>query len=597
MPQKAVQRKIEKILRLHPELVVIFQSGVSVDEKRDRLRLFLSHQLAATFDDNPSIPPLEWVVARNSINAFRSILSRRSEQLAGFSFLSYLDALYAGETGEHPAPSSGFFAELEHLLRGVTGLANLYQEKYPLFSRYQGRRAAQIRSADLSRMSRAMDQFRQRYVDGLDADVVRRRQQNKKRILSFFKTSPPSWSDWRWHMSHIIRDVETLQQLIRLSADEKEAVRLALGRKIPFGITPYYLSLMDYSGSERDRAVRAQVIPSMHYVEAMSRHRENRDQSMDFMLERDTSPVEGITRRYPGIAILKPVMTCPQICVYCQRNWQIENVCSQKAALARDKLDQAISWLERTPEVKEVLVTGGDPLLLSIESLRKMLGRIARIPHVERIRIGTRIPVTLPQRITDSLVAAVATYHQPGRREVLFVSHYEHGYEVTPESMRAVQKIRQAGMDVYNQMVFTFYNSRKFEAANLRNLLRLIGVTPYYTFNPKGKEETDDFRVPIARLLQEQQEEARLMPGTVRTDEIVFNVPRLGKNYLRAMQHHDLLSILPNGRRVYEFHPWEKYLALVDTYVSTDVSIHDYLKRLKAIGENTRDYRTIWYYY
>jgi len=122
-------------------------------------------------------------------------------------------------------------------------------------------------------------------------------------------------------------------------------------------------------------------------------------------------------------------------------------------------------------------------------------------------------------------------------------------------------------------------------------------VAPYYTFNTKGKEETDDYRVPIARLLQEQKEEARLLPGTVRTDEIVFNVPGLGKNYLRAVQHHDIISILPSGRRVYEFHPWEKKLALVDTYVYTDVSIYDYLKRLQKAGENIGNYKTIWYYF
>ena len=131
----------------------------------------------------------------------------------------------------------------------------------------------------------------------------------------------------------------------------------------------------------------------------------------------------------------------------------------------------------------------------------------------------------------------------------------------------------------------------------MRNKLRAIGVSPYYTFNTKGKEETDDFRVPIARLLQEQKEDARLLPGSVRTDETVFNVPGLGKNYLRADQHHDVISILPDGRRVFEFHPWEKKLSLVDTYIYTDVSIYDYLGRLKASGENLSDYKTIWYYY
>jgi len=325
--------------------------------------------------------------------------------------------------------------------------------------------------------------------------------------------------------------------------------------------------------------------------------RDQSEHSMDFMMERDTSPIEGITRRYPSIVILKPILTCPQICVYCQRNWEIEDVYSPGAALSKTKLDEAIQWIADTPEVSEVLITGGDPLLLPNGTIENMLFRLSRIKTVERIRIGTRTPVTLPQRITDTLVRDINHFHNPGEREVIIVTHFEHPYEITPQAMEAVQKFRRYGIDVYNQLVYTFYNSRRFEAVLLRHKLRLIGVTPYYTFNAKGKEETDDYRVPIARLLQEQKEEARLLPGSVRTDETVFNVPRLGKNYLRAWQHHDVISILPDGCRVYEFHPWEKKLGLVDTYVHIDVSIYDYLKRLKAAGEDPAQYKTIWYYY
>jgi lysine 2,3-aminomutase len=355
---------------------------------------------------------------------------------------------------------------------------------------------------------------------------------------------------------------------------------------------------MDFkSGQGRDTAVRAQVIPSIHYVKTLTEQKKNDERSIDFMLEHDTSPVEGITRRYPQIAILKPVMTCPQICVYCQRNWEIEEIFSRTAALPKAKLDQALKWISETPELTEILITGGDPFLLSNDRIENILFRLSKMPHIRRIRIGTRTPVTLPQRIKTSLVKTLDRYHIPGKREILIVTHFEHPYEITLQSMDAVQKFRRYGMEVYNQMVYTFFNSRKFEAAFLRDQLRLIGVTPYYTFNTKGKEETNDFRVPIPRLLQEQKEEARLMPGTLRTDEIVFNVPGLGKNYLRAIQHHDVISIRPDGRRIYEFHPWEKKLSLADTYVYTDVSIYKYLGKLRAYGEDISDYKTIWYYF
>ncbi len=599
MERRRIKDRLFRILDLAPPLKDILLSGDDLESKRTRMREFLDDMLRATFDDDSSIPPLEWVLARDANIVFKNVLSARSEQLAGYSLLQYLDdLLHRTDYRGLVKPSAGFFAELEHLLRGIMGKAGIYSHKVPAFQRHGGRRAAKLRSADLSRMMRAARKSMGTYPCGLDDDVIRKRSFNKVRILEYFKATELEWEKWTWHTRNIIRDVNTLAALVQLTEEEHEAVRLASEYRIPFGITPYYLSLLDKKlGGKKDGAVRAQVIPTLKYVTLMKELRARSERSMDFMLEHDTSPVEGITRRYPGIVILKPVFTCPQICVYCQRNWEIEDVCSPNAILSREDLDKAIEWIADTPEIMEVLITGGDPMLLPDDKIENLLFRLSHIEHVERIRIGTRTPVTLPQRITDALVRDINHFHNPGKREVVIVTHFEHPYEITPQAMEAVQKFRRYGIDVYNQLVYTFNNSRKFEAAQLRHKLRLIGVTSYYTFNTKGKEETDDYRVPIARLLQEQHEEARLLPGTVRTDEIVFNVPGLGKNYLRAWQHHDVISILPDGRRVYEFHPWEKKLELVDTYVHTDVSIYDYMRRLKAAGENLEHYKTIWYYY
>jgi lysine 2,3-aminomutase len=596
---KHVRERLLKIFDDIPTIKEILISKEDIENNRKKIREQLNMMLIATFDDDPSIPPLKWVLKTEAIRVFRKILSRRDEKLAGYSFLNYIhNIINKKDLKGIEKPSPDFYAELEHLVRGASGKAEVYPEKIPGFVKQSGEQAARLRSKDLSRMAKKADSFLNRYPTGLDKEVKRKRSQNSQRILNYFNATEYEWGKWKWHTRHIIKDADTLKALVKLTDEEYKAVKLANKYKIPFGITPYYLSLMDYDSSRKyDYAVRAQVIPSLQYIKKHKKFKENKDVSMDFMLERDTSPIEGITRRYPKIVILKPILTCPQICVYCQRNWEIEDVYSRHAVLSKEKLEKALQWISDTPEVTEVLITGGDPLLLSNAKLENMLFKLSRIDHLKRIRIGTRIPVTLPQRITDSLIKDINHFHHPGKREILIITHFEHPYEISSLSMRAIQKFRQSGIEVYNQLVYTFYNSRKFEAAALRDQLRLIGVTPYYTFNTKGKEETDDFRVPIARLLQEQKEEARLMPGSVRTDEVVFNVPGLGKNYLRAAQHHDVISILPDGRRVYEFHPWEKKLSLADTYIYTDVSIPRYLQRLKAGGENIADYKSIWYYY
>ena len=304
-----------------------------------------------------------------------------------------------------------------------------------------------------------------------------------------------------------------------------------------------------------------------------------------------------MTRRYPGIAILKPFNTCSQICVYCQRNWEIDEVLDPKATASHQMIQEAIDWLKDHPSIGDILITGGDPGIMNDEQLEWLFESLAEIDHIYRIRFGTRTPVVLPMRWTDNLVKLLSRFHVPGKREVAIITHFEHSYEITPESKDAVQKIKRTGINVYNQEVFTIENSRRFESAKLRKDLRLIGVDPYYTFNMKGKEETRRYMVPIARILQERKEEARLLPGLDRTDEPVFNVPKLGKNHLRAWQDHRMVMVLPDGSRVYEFHPWEKNIRPIPPYNYIDVPIYDYLEELAARGEKIRDYRTIWFYY
>jgi lysine 2,3-aminomutase len=538
---------------------------------------------------------------RECVRVLRSIIGPVNEHRAEFSAL---ECLWKLARGEACAVSVAFLLEFIHLFRGVAGRSGIYRENGPVtrevpeFIRLHGRRAAEVRTETLDELGATVRKYFARYPSGLDPEVVTWRTENRRRILRYFGADESDWHDYMWHLQHVIRDVKVLEDLIELAPQQVEAVRKATAHRIPFGVTPYYLSLMDRKQSLGfDHAVRAQVIPPPDYVDRMVEHRSDRTIAFDFMGEHHTSPIDLVTRRYPCIAIIKPFNTCPQICVYCQRNWEIEEVLDPQAMAGRKALTQALDWFDEHQSVGDVLITGGDPAIMKDGSIRVILAALAAKPHVYRIRIGTRTPVAIPMRWTDDLVSILAEFHEPGRREIAVVTHFEHPYEVTPEAMQAVQRIRRAGIGVYNQEVFTVENSRRFETARLRRDLRLIGVDPYYTFNMKGKEETRRYMVPIARLLQERKEEARLLPGLDRTDEPVFNVPRLGKNHLRAGQDHRLVMILPDGSRVYEFHPWEKNIALTAPYNYVDVPIYDYLQELAARGEDIREYRSIWFYY
>jgi len=600
MEEKQRQQSIRRLESCNPTVFNLLKDAPDPRAARNYLIAYIEETHRLLSRESRRLQPLEWEIQMRCLHAFRNILSVRSERLAGFSTLKLLWRLARGELGALPENlGRGFFEEMTRLFLGIRGKSGVYDaETIPPFASKKGREAAILRSEQLDRIAERVQDRIRGFPTGLDPETLPIREANRKRILKTFQASENDWADPDWHLKHVIRDSRTLGSLIRITRQETEAIDKARKHHIPFGITPYYASLMDReTHRRRDHAVRAQVIPPTDYVRAMAGHRDDRDYSFDFMLEHDTSPIDLITRRYPMIVILKPYNTCSQICVYCQRNWEIEDCLEERALAPAAKIEAAMRWIQDHPAVREVLVTGGDPLVMSDQQVESVLARLAEIDHVERIRIGSRVPVVLPMRVTDALADMISAFHLPGRREVAVVTHFEHVYEITPDALRAVQQFRKRGMSVYNQAVYTVENSRRFELVALRHGLRMIGVDPYYSFNTKGKEETRDYRVPLARLQQEIREEARLMPGLVRTDEAVYNVPGLGKNYLRAEQHHSLLSILADGRRVYEFHPWEKNLSLAETFIDVDVSITDYLDILKSRGEDPEDYRSVWYYY
>jgi lysine 2,3-aminomutase len=581
-----------------PEIFTIARKMTSTDDLRLSLARLANDMMFEAFDDYDVFTEGSVMRVRDCAKVMIRLMTRRSDDKSKFSVAQAI--LDIAQEKDRPDLTPAFYAELLYLFLGLQGrgpgkaLADLHL----IPSRYEHREAAVERSLQLDELHAEVELRLKKFVSGLDEESVSRRQRRRRRIIEYFQASEEDWNDWDWHIRHILRDAEDIARLLELTDSEYKAIKKARDNGIPFGITPHYLSLMDDEPAEgRDRAIRAQVIPSLNYVEKMA-EAEKFGHCLDFMLESDTSPIDLITRRYPSICIFKPFNTCPQICVYCQRNWEIDDAMEPGAMASEKRIDAAIQWIRSHPAIHEVLITGGDPMAMTDDEIDRILGLVADIPTVERIRIGTRTPITLPMRITDALAGILARYREPGRRQIAVVTHAQHSYEITPETVAAVDRLKKRGISVYNQLVYTFFTSRRFEAAFLRRILTKIGVDPYYSFNTKGKEETTEYRVPIARLLQEQKEEARLLPGLSRTDEAVYNVPGLGKNYLRANSHRDLISILPDGSRLYEFHPWEKNISnAAKTHLSEDVPILDYLYKLDAIGENIHDYGTIWYYY
>lgn len=532
--------------------------------------------------------------AKECIRVMRNYCRTENERLTGFSALGILIDLARGSAEALESVNEGFLADLVALLRGISTSAEVatqYPRTLPegvLDSPFQ-------RSRHLDGYSRMLDATYERFRCGLDLESRTRQRCMRRRLLRHYGATTADWNDPRWQLRHVIRDANKLGRLVRLDTEEVEGLAVAAEFGIPFQITPHYLTLFDdESRTPDDRCVRAQVLPSARYCRTVAESRAA-GTDMDFMGEKATSPTPGITRRYPQIVILKPFDSCPQLCVYCQRNWEVTDLAHARISM-RD-LNTALTWIESNPSIHEVLVTGGDPLTLDNAKLQRILARLSKMAHVERIRIGTRVLVTLPSRIDDGFLRLLQRYHRWGRQEIAIMTHVESALEITPDTLAAVTRIKRLGVNIYNQHVFTYFTSRRYQNCHLRKVLKRCGIDPYYTFNTKGKEETLDFRVPMARIQQERHEEARLLPGLVRTDEPVYNVPLQGKSSLIAWQDHEPIMLLPDGRRIYRFYPWESRLAFADDYLYTDVSIYDYLKRLEKEGEDILPYLTIWYYF
>ncbi|MEM6994022.1 MAG: KamA family radical SAM protein [Myxococcota bacterium] len=272
------------------------------------------------------------------------------------------------------------------------------------------------------------------------------------------------WGDWRWQLRNRVRDLETLERLVALTDDERRGITGRVGT-FPFAVTPYYLSL--FGGP--DCPVRRQAIPHADELRTTPWDLD------DPLGEEPHSPVPNLVHRYPDRALLYVTHNCAVYCRHCTRARKVGDA---RSAPTRAMFEAAFDYIRRTEAIKDVLVSGGDPLSLSDAKLVEIVATLRSIDHVEVIRLCTRNPVTLPQRVTPELVAALRPYHP------LFVStHFNHPREGTPEAARALGLLADAGFSVGNQMVLLRgINDDEATVTELGRWLLRNRCRPYYMF-------------------------------------------------------------------------------------------------------------------
>ncbi|MDY0200237.1 MAG: lysine 2,3-aminomutase [Bacteroidales bacterium] len=311
--------------------------------------------------------------------------------------------------------------------------------------------------------------------------------ENKSRRKEFFPSATDSeWNDWKWQLRNRVETLEELKKYIKLTAEEEEGIKKSL-QTLRMAITPYYLSLIEPNNP--NCPIRKQAIPS-----AAETHISPAD-LLDPLHEDEDSPVPGLTHRYPDRVLFLITDMCSMYCRHCTRR----RFAGQKdASLPKDNIDKGIEYIAAHPEVRDVLLSGGDSLLVSDEVLEDIIKRLRAIPHVEIIRIGSRTPVVLPQRITDDLVNMLKKYHP-----IWLNTHFNHSNEITAESAEACEKMANAGIPLGNQSVLLRgINDCPNIMKRLVHKLVMIRVRPYYIYQCDLSMGLEHFRTPVSKGLE-----------------------------------------------------------------------------------------------
>ncbi len=323
-------------------------------------------------------------------------------------------------------------------------------------------------------------------------DILYGKKQRSFRDIPLWKdVTDEQWNDWKWQLTHTVNSIEDLGQVINLTESEIRGVATAGKNSIPLRITPYYAMMMD--PDDPGCPVRLQAVPISNEMNRSPWDME------DPLHEDEDAPAPGLTHRYPDRVLFLITNQCSMYCRHCTRRRFSGQV---GHAVPKPQLDAAIDYIRRTPAVRDVLLSGGDGLLVNDRILEYILSSLRAIPHVEIIRIGTRAPVVFPQRITENLCNILKKYHP-----VWLNTHFNHPDEITPEAKRACEMLVDAGVPVGNQSVLLRgVNDCSHVMKKLLHELVKMRVRPYYIYQCDLSEGIEHFRTTVSKGIEIMEE-------------------------------------------------------------------------------------------
>ena len=307
-----------------------------------------------------------------------------------------------------------------------------------------------------------------------------------RRKQLFPDVTDEQWNDWKWQVRNRIETLEDLKKYISLTAEEEEGVKKTL-TTLRMAITPYYLSLIN--PDDPHDPVRKQCIPT-----GLETHQASAD-LLDPLHEDEDSPTPGLTHRYPDRALFLITDMCSMYCRHCTRR---RFAGQTDAECGNDRIEKALEYIEKTPTVRDVLLSGGDALMVADKKLEYIISRLRAIPHVEIVRLGTRTPVVCPQRITPELCEMLKKYHP-----IWLNTHFNHPNEITAESTRACEMLANAGIPLGNQSVLLRgVNDCVHVMKHLVQGLVKIRVRPYYIYQCDLSMGLEHFRTPVSKGIE-----------------------------------------------------------------------------------------------